>query len=285
MSKQLLFLSSLLLLLIFLCCPTVFAQSPAQAPVAQSPLPAAQAPVAQSPLPAAKAPVAPSIVPPPAPSGPPNITAILEKARHFTTLIRLLKSTRLDNEIYIKLNDSSQSLTMFAPTDNAFGNLKKGILNSYSDQQKFQLIKFHLIPSFLSIPAFQTVSNPMNTEAGSNDQYPINITTVGNQVNISTGIVNTTISSTIYSDNQLAVYQVDRVLLPLYFFVTPSPSPAPTPSKPEKKAPSPSGSGSDSVPTTDNAAITASGAIPVIHHALNAMFYAGFLIAAFSLCI
>ncbi|KAL7231766.1 hypothetical protein ACSBR2_009909 [Camellia fascicularis] len=201
MSKQLLFLSSLLLLLIFLCCPTVFAQSLAHASVTQSPLPTAQAPVAQSPLPAAKAPVTKSIVPPPAPSSPPNITTILEKACHFTTLIRLLKSTRLDNEIYIKLNDSSQSLTMLAPTDNDFGNLKKGILNSYSDQQKFQLIKFHLIPSFLSFPVFQTVSNPMNTEAGSNDQYPIDITTMRNQVNISIGIVNTTISGTIYSDN------------------------------------------------------------------------------------
>ncbi|GMP50448.1 hypothetical protein CsSME_00017062 [Camellia sinensis var. sinensis] len=281
MLKQL--LSTFPLLLIYLCCPTVFAQSPAQAPGAQSPLPAAQPPVAQSPLPAAQAPVAQSLAPTTAPSGPPNITAILEKARHFTTLIRVLKSTKLDDEITIKLNDSSQSLTMFAPTDNAFGKLKKGILNSYTDQQKFQLIKFHLIPSFLSLPAFQTVSNPMNTEAGSNDQYPINITTVGNQVNISTGIVNTTISGTIYSDNQLVVYQVDKVLLPLYFFVTPSPSPAPTPSKPEKKAPSPSGS--ESVPTTDNAAITASSAMRVIHHALNAMIFAGFLIAALSLCI
>ncbi|KAI8013782.1 Purple acid phosphatase 5 [Camellia lanceoleosa] len=54
--------------------PTVFAQSPAQAPVSQSPLPAAQALVAQSPLPAVKALVASSIVPPLAPSGPPNIT-------------------------------------------------------------------------------------------------------------------------------------------------------------------------------------------------------------------
>ncbi|KAL7261902.1 hypothetical protein ACSBR1_000322 [Camellia fascicularis] len=106
--------------------PTVFAQSPAQAPVSQSPLLAAQALVAQSPVPAAKAPVALSIVPPLAPSGPLNITVILEQALHFTTLIRLLKSTRLDNEIYAKLNDSSQSLTMFAPTNNAFGNLKKG---------------------------------------------------------------------------------------------------------------------------------------------------------------
>ncbi|KAF5961347.1 hypothetical protein HYC85_002556 [Camellia sinensis] len=86
MSKQLLFLSSLLLVLIFLCCPTVFAQSLAHASLAQSPLPAAQAPVAKS------------IMPPPAPSSPPNITTILEKACHFITLIRLLKSTRLDNE-------------------------------------------------------------------------------------------------------------------------------------------------------------------------------------------
>ncbi|KAF5934034.1 hypothetical protein HYC85_030205 [Camellia sinensis] len=60
-----------------------------------------------------------------------------------------------------------------------------------------------------------SVSNPLSTQAGSTVQYLMNVTTAGNLVNIRTGIVNTTVTGTVYSDNQLAVYQVDRVLLPL----------------------------------------------------------------------
>ena len=46
-------------------------------------------------------------------------------------------------------------------------------------------------------------------------------------MNISTGIVNATISATIYQDNQLAVYKVDKVLLPLALFSPRPKSPAP----------------------------------------------------------
>ncbi|CAL5351114.1 unnamed protein product [Camellia sinensis] len=285
-------LNNLRLIITFLCFSTAFAQSPAlppQPPAAtQSPAQPPQVPATQSPPPAL-APQVPlvqsppaQLAPGPAPPGPPNITAILEKAGHFSTYIRLLKGTQIDNQIYKLLNDSSQSLTVFAPSDNAFGNLSTGTLNSFSDEQKVQLVKFHIIPSFLSVPAFQTVSNPLSTQAGSTVQYPMNVTTAGNLVNISTGIVNTTVTGTVYSDNQLAVYQVDRVLLPLSFFVAISPAPAP--SKPEKKAPSPAG---DQSTTSTETSVQASGAMSVTHHrALNvAVCFAGFLIAAMCLCL
>ncbi|KAF5940706.1 hypothetical protein HYC85_021873 [Camellia sinensis] len=254
-------LNHLRLIITFLCFSTAFAQSPAlppQPPAAtQSPAQPPQVPATQSPPPAL-APQVPlvqsppaQLAPGPAPPGPPNITAILEKAGHFSTYIRLLKATQIDNQIYKLLNDSSQSLTVFAPSDNAFGNLS-------------------------------TVSNPLSTQAGSTVQYPMNVTTAGNLVNISTGIVNTTVTGTVYSDNQLAVYQVDRVLLPLSFFVAISPAPAP--SKPEKKAPSPAG---DQSTTSTDTSVQASGAMSVTHHrALNvAVCFAGFLIAAMCLCL
>ncbi|XP_052173376.1 fasciclin-like arabinogalactan protein 11 [Diospyros lotus] len=290
MVNQILF--PLSLVVIILCFPNVFAQAqaPAQPPVTLPPpvapvtLPPPVAPVAQPP------PVAPVAQPPaqvqpvtmgPAPAGPTNLTAILEKAGHFTTLIRLLRSTQIDAEIYKQLNDSSQGLTVFAPTDNAFGNLTQGILNSYSDQQKFQLVKFHLLPSFFSLPEFQTVSNPMSTEAGSNSQYPLNVTTTGSVVNVSTGVVNVTVDGTVYTDNQLAVYQVDQVLLPLSFFVTPAPAPAPSLLVPKKKAPSPSAQSTSNSDDSDTSTTTASGAIRL---AINAMSLAGFVVAALSLC-
>ncbi|GAA0170672.1 cell adhesion molecule [Lithospermum erythrorhizon] len=176
----------------------------------------------------------------PAPSGPTNITAILEKAGQFTLLIRLLKATQLADQINTQLNNSNQGMTLFAPPDNAFSSLQSGTLNSLSDQQKVQLLQYHVIPNFLSMSQFQTVSNPVRTQAGNNSpgQFPLNVTTSGNnQVNISTGVNTATVANAIYTDNQLAVYQVDNVLQPLALFGTPAPAPAPTASTPKKKSP------------------------------------------------
>lgn len=151
-----------------------------------------------------------SSAPPPTPSGPTNITKLLEKAGQYTVLIRLLKSTQLGDQINTQLNNSNQGITIFSPTDNAFSSLKPGTLNSLTDQQKVQLIQYHVVPIFLSISQFQTVSNPLRTQAGNSNagEFPLNVTTFGNQVNISTGIVDTTVANTVYSDSQLAVYQV-----------------------------------------------------------------------------
>ncbi|XP_010558264.1 PREDICTED: fasciclin-like arabinogalactan protein 11 [Tarenaya hassleriana] len=171
----------------------------------------------------------------PTPSGPTNITAVLEKAGQFTTFMRLLKSTQAADQINTQLNSSSnQGLTVFAPTDNAFNSLKSGTLNSLSDQQKVQLVQFHVLPTLLTMSQFQTVSNPLRTQAGDgqNGKFPLNITSSGNQVNITTGVVQATVANTIYSDKQLSVYQVDQVLLPLALFGSPdSPAPAPAPEK------------------------------------------------------
>ncbi|KAI3461447.1 hypothetical protein Pfo_018110 [Paulownia fortunei] len=178
----------------------------------------------------------------PAPTGPTNITKILEKAGQFTTFIRLLQITQIGDRINTQLNSSNQGLTVFAPTDSAFSSLQTGTLNSLNDQQKASLVLFHILPNFLSLTQFQTVSNPVRTQAGDTGRglFPLNVTTSGNQVNISTGINNATVGSTIYADNQLAVYQVDNVLLPLNVFdPLPPPAPAPVAPKPKKKPAAP----------------------------------------------
>ncbi|RRT73718.1 hypothetical protein B296_00024615 [Ensete ventricosum] len=188
----------------------------------------------------------------PAPAGPPNITAVLEKAGEFGTFIRLLKSTHVGDQINNQLNNSVNGITVFAPTDSAFSSLPSGTMNSLTDQQQVALIQFHELPYIVSISQFQTISNPVRTQAGdvNNGRYPLNVTTIGNQVNITTGIVNTSIASTVYSDSQLAVYKLDQVLLPLEIFGPPAPAAAPAPNKSKKKessiAESPSGTSDSS---------------------------------------
>ncbi|XP_052184589.1 fasciclin-like arabinogalactan protein 11 [Diospyros lotus] len=201
---------------------------------------------------------------PPVPAGPPNITKILEKAGQFTIFLRLLGTTQVGSQINGQLNDSNSGLTVFAPPDNAFSSLQSGTLNSLNDEQKVELVQFHVLPSFYSVSQFQTASNPLRTQAGDTRQneFPLNITTSGNQVNITTGVVNATVANTLYTDNQLAVYQVDQVLLPLSIFGPQTPAPAPAPEAPKnKKRKSTVAAG----PTADDK--EASGAVGVGAHA------------------
>ncbi|KAH6814623.1 FASCICLIN-like arabinogalactan-protein 11 [Perilla frutescens var. frutescens] len=187
----------------------------------------------------------------PAPAGPTNITKILEKAGGFTTFIRLLQLTQTSDRINTQLRKSSGGLTIFAPSDAAFSALKTGTLNSLTDQQKVSLVLFHILPTFLTLPQFQTVSNPVRTQAGDTGPFlfPLNVTTSGSQVNITTGINKASVAGTVYSDNQLAVYQVDNVLLPLNIFGPQPPAPAPGP-KPKK-------------PAADGSPVAARSGIPV----------------------
>jgi uncharacterized surface protein with fasciclin (FAS1) repeats len=132
-------LSSFSIFLLFLHCPNTFAQSQAAAP--------AQAPAVVASPPAA------TLTQAAAPHGITNVTKILEKAGHFTIFIRLLRSTQDENRLFSALNDSSTGLTIFAPTDSAFSELKSGTLNTLSDGDKSELVKFHVVPNSYLLPS------------------------------------------------------------------------------------------------------------------------------------
>jgi len=143
-----------------------------------------------------------------------------------------MKTTQLINQLDAQLiTIKSGGLTIFAPDDSSFSNLKVGFLNSLADNQKIELLQFHVLPTYVSSSNFDSLSNPVRTLAGDNpDRLQLNVTAYGNNVNISTGVVNATITGVIYSDKVLAIYHVDKVLLPLDFFKPKPPAPAPSPS-------------------------------------------------------
>jgi uncharacterized surface protein with fasciclin (FAS1) repeats len=178
----------------------------------------------------------------PAPAPPKTITAVLTKAGQFTKFLQLLQSTQEADQItnQLKGKSSTGGLTVFAPPDNAFAALPAGTLNSLSDQQKTSLVQFHVVAQLLPAAQLDTVSNPLRTQAGDTGRgkFPLNITSDGGQqVNVSTGVVNATLDSTLYAGDWLVVYQFSMVLLrwALYGPPVPAPAPAPVASKKKKK--------------------------------------------------
>lgn len=192
-------------------------------------------------------------------AGAANITAILEKAGQFNTFISFLGRTQVGEQINNQVNNSRDGMTVLAPTDNAFQNLPSGTLNRLTDQQQVQLILFHVLPKFYGIDNLQTVSNPVRTQATGQNGGVFGLNFTGqpnqNQVNVTSGPVNTTIYNAVRKDFPLAVYQVDQVLLPQEFLESSNKTSSPPPSSsaangdssnaadgkpPSDKAPSPS---------------------------------------------
>ncbi|KAL0443928.1 UNVERIFIED_CONTAM: Fasciclin-like arabinogalactan protein 9 [Sesamum latifolium] len=198
-------------------------------------------------LPSAQAQSAPA----PAPSGPINITAILEKAGQYTFFIRLLNETQAGNQINNQVNNSHDGMTVFAPTDNAFNNLPTGTLNNLTDQQHVQLVLYHICPKFYSLDSLLTVSNPVRTQASGQDGgvFGLNFTGQGNQVNVSTGIVEVPLYNALRKDFPLAVYQVDKVLLPEEFYKAKAPAASPPAADGSS---SPAADGGAKAPSTGN---------------------------------
>ncbi|XP_059452477.1 fasciclin-like arabinogalactan protein 13 [Corylus avellana] len=193
--------------------------------------------------------------PAPSPSGPINVTGILDKNGQYTTLIRLLNETQVGNQIVSQLNSSTEGMSLFAPTDNAFNNLASGALNGLNDQQKVQLVQYHVTPKYYSVSDLLTVSNPVRTQAsGATGVWGLNFTGKGNQVNVSTGLVVTQINNLLRQQFPFAVYQVDQVLLPEELFGAKPPASAPAPAK------TPSGSPNTKTNSTAGGALAPTGA-------------------------
>ncbi|KAK9285268.1 hypothetical protein L1049_024458 [Liquidambar formosana] len=169
--------------------------------------------------------------PAPSPSGPINLTAILDKNGQYTTFIRLLTSTQVASQIENQLNNSNDGMTVLAPTDNAFNNLKAGTLNGLTVQQQVELVLYHVLPKYYNLASFETVSNPVRTQASGQDGgvFGLNFTSLNNQVNVSSGLVQTPINNPLRQQFPLAVYEVDKVLLPNELFGAKPPASSPTP--------------------------------------------------------
>ncbi|KAI8551533.1 hypothetical protein RHMOL_Rhmol06G0194100 [Rhododendron molle] len=166
----------------------------------------------------------------PAPSpGPINITEILVQAGQYNTWIHLLTVTQVGSQIDNQVNNSNQGMTVFCPTDNAFNNLPTGTLNNLTTQQQVQLVLYHVLPQYYTLADLLTVSNPARTQASGQDGEVFGLYFFGqnNEVNVSTLTVSTLVNNFLREQFPLAMYEVDKVLMPKEFTESPAPAPAP----------------------------------------------------------
>ncbi|KAK9133090.1 hypothetical protein Scep_012618 [Stephania cephalantha] len=198
---------------------------------------------------------APSLTPTPAPAPAPefvNLTDLLSVAGPFHTFLNYIVSTKVIQTFQNQANNTDEGITLFVPKDQAFSSLKKPSLSNLTQDQLKSFLLFHALPHYYSLSDFKNLSqaSPVSTFAGGD--YSLNFTDISGTVHLSSGWTNTKVSSSVHSTDPVAIYQVDKVLLPEAIFGTPpppAPAPAPTPDiGPVADAPSGRLSGSESTP-------------------------------------
>lgn len=158
-----------------------------------------------------------------------NLTNLLSVAGPFSTFLKYLESTKLIETLQAQANDTEEGITLFVPKDSSFSNLKKPSLSNLTSDQLKQLCLFHVLPHYYSLSDFKNLSGsgPINTLAGGS--YTLNFTDTSGSVHIGSGWTNTMVSSSVHDKDPVAIYEVNKVLLPEAIFGTDIPPPAPAP--------------------------------------------------------
>uniref|UniRef100_A0A7N0RC55 FAS1 domain-containing protein n=1 Tax=Kalanchoe fedtschenkoi TaxID=63787 RepID=A0A7N0RC55_KALFE len=129
-------------------------------------------------------------------------------------------------------DDIEGGLTVFCPGDDAF----KAFLPKYKNltaDGKVSLLLFHGLPVYNSMQMLRSNNGLMNTLATDGaKKFDFTVQNDGNIVTIDTKRVVAKITGTLYDEQPVAIFTLDKVLLPRELFnATEAPTPAPAPAE------------------------------------------------------
>ncbi|XP_025805753.1 fasciclin-like arabinogalactan protein 4 isoform X2 [Panicum hallii] len=150
-----------------------------------------------------------------------NITRILADARAFNVAASMLEASGVAGEF--EADERGAGITVFAPTDDAFAGLPAGDrLQSLPAERKAVVLRFHVLHSYYPLGSLESIVNPVQptlaTEFSNAGRFTLNITRANGSVAIDTGVVQATITRTVFDQNPVAVFAVSKVLLPKEMF-------------------------------------------------------------------
>ncbi|MED6207234.1 hypothetical protein PIB30_117061 [Stylosanthes scabra] len=95
---------------------------------------------------------------------------------------------------------------------------------------KASLLEYHATPVYQSMAMLKSNNGLMNTLATDGaSKFDFTVQNDGEQVTLKTKIVTAKITGTLIDEDPLAIYTIDKVLLPRELFKAQAPSPAPAP--------------------------------------------------------
>ncbi|KAK1418144.1 hypothetical protein QVD17_27283 [Tagetes erecta] len=140
------------------------------------------------------------------------------------------------------LSNVESGVTVFCPGDDAIAKFTPKYKN-LTAPEKTSLLLYHGVPVYNSMGMLRSSNGLMNTLAteGAKKKYDFTVQNDGNDVTLKTKVVTATISGTVVDEEPIAVYTIDKVLLPKELFKgtvveADEPAPAPKAGKKKKKA-------------------------------------------------
>ncbi|KAF8031715.1 hypothetical protein BT93_D0819 [Corymbia citriodora subsp. variegata] len=125
-------------------------------------------------------------------------------------------------------------LTVFCPLDDAFKTFRPKF-NNLSAANRSSFLEFFGVPVYMSMSMLRSNNGLMNTLATDGSRkFDFTVQNDGQDVTLKTKVNTAKITGTLLDEQPLAIYTLDKVLLPQELFkeaVSPAPAPAPTPEK------------------------------------------------------
>ncbi|XWS28839.1 hypothetical protein CRYUN_Cryun25bG0106100 [Craigia yunnanensis] len=150
-----------------------------------------------------------------------NITKALIDGHNFNVAASMLSASGVVDEF--EADEGGAGITLFVPTDEAFGDLPGNVkLQSLPADKKSVVLKFHVLHSYYPLGSLESIVNPVQptlaTEDNGAGSFTLNISRVNGSVAIDTGIVQASITQTVFDQNPVAIFGVSNVLLPREIF-------------------------------------------------------------------
>ena len=158
-----------------------------------------------------------------------NITELLALAGPYGTFLDYLTRTDVIRTSQSQANATTDhyhdqgGVTVFAPQDSAFAAVDGAALSNLTADQLRTLMLCHGVPRYLPLSSFAALaaSGPVPTFAGGVPGCALNVTDAAGRIHVASGWTRAArLVSSVYSTPPVAVYALDRVLLPEQVFPT-----------------------------------------------------------------
>ncbi|XP_039012813.1 fasciclin-like arabinogalactan protein 4 isoform X1 [Hibiscus syriacus] len=150
-----------------------------------------------------------------------NITKALIDGHNFNVASAMLSASGVVDEF--EADEGGAGISFFVPTDGAFGDLPGNVrLQSLPADKKSVVLKFHVLHSYYPLGSLESIVNPVQptlaTEDSGAGSFTLNISRFNGSVLIDTGIVQASVTQTVFDQNPVAIFGVSKVLLPREIF-------------------------------------------------------------------
>ncbi|KAK9176057.1 hypothetical protein WN944_028070 [Citrus x changshan-huyou] len=150
-----------------------------------------------------------------------NITKALIDGHNFNVAASMLAASGVVEEF--EADEGGAGITLFVPTDLAFADLPNNVkLQSLPADKKAVVLKFHVLHSYYPLGSLESIVNPVQPTLATEDmgagRFTLNISRVNGSVAIDTGLVQASVTQTVFDQNPLAIFGVSKVLLPREIF-------------------------------------------------------------------